>query len=198
MRILAFSDLHLSRTQARLLVKASARADLVVAAGDFCNMRKGLELAMEMLSGINCPIIAVPGNAESFDELKAVALPNMHVLHGSEVTLKGVQFFGIGYAVPAPPFGDWSMNLSELEAKTMLTLCQRADVLISHSPPKGYGDRTSTGISAGSVSVLQAIDEIQPRLALFGHVHDSWGYRGQIGQTQLANLGPVPSVFELD
>ena len=198
MKILAFSDLHMSRGRAELLTVAAEQADLVIGAGDFCNMREGLDVAMHLLSGITAPLVMVPGNAESFDELKAVALPNMHVLHGSEVTLKGVQFFGIGYAVPAPPFGDWSMNLSELEAKTMLTLCQRADVLISHSPPKGYGDRTSTGISAGSVSVLQAIDEIQPRLALFGHVHDSWGYRGQIGQTQLANLGPVPSVFELD
>ncbi|EBA15096.1 Ser/Thr protein phosphatase family protein [Roseobacter sp. SK209-2-6] len=198
MRIMAFSDLHMSRSQAQLLVKASAKADLVVAAGDFCNARSGLDLAMVMLSAIRCPVIAVPGNAESQQELEAVALPNMHVLHGSEITQKGAQFFGLGYAVPPPPFGEWSMNLSELEAKLMLSPCQRADVLISHSPPKGFGDVTSQGDSVGSQSVLQAIEEVKPKLALFGHVHDSWGYRGKIGHTVAANLGPVPSFFDLD
>ena len=43
MKILAFSDLHMARTRAADLVAASAEADLVIGAGDFCNHREGLE-----------------------------------------------------------------------------------------------------------------------------------------------------------
>ncbi len=39
-RILAFSDMHMSRRCAAEIVTASADADLVVGAGDFCNMRR--------------------------------------------------------------------------------------------------------------------------------------------------------------
>ena len=41
MKILAFSDLHLSASHAADIVAASAGADLVIGAGDFCNMRMG-------------------------------------------------------------------------------------------------------------------------------------------------------------
>ena len=51
MRILAFSDLHMARNRAAEVVAASAEADLVIGAGDYCNMRQGLDEAMMMLSG---------------------------------------------------------------------------------------------------------------------------------------------------
>ena len=53
MRILAFSDLHHSRRRAEALVTASAEADLVIGAGDFCNMRQDLAGAMNLLGGID-------------------------------------------------------------------------------------------------------------------------------------------------
>jgi len=55
MKIMAFSDLHMSRKRAAELVAASADADLVIGAGDFCNMRQGLEQAMGMLAGLAVP-----------------------------------------------------------------------------------------------------------------------------------------------
>ena len=49
MKILAFSDLHHSTSRAAALVQASHDADLVIGAGDFCNMRQGLDDAMALL-----------------------------------------------------------------------------------------------------------------------------------------------------
>ncbi|MEM9126696.1 MAG: metallophosphoesterase, partial [Pseudomonadota bacterium] len=40
MRILAFSDLHMARNRAQDIVQASQGADLVIGAGDYCNMRQ--------------------------------------------------------------------------------------------------------------------------------------------------------------
>ncbi|MES0864588.1 metallophosphoesterase [Ruegeria sp. SCPT10] len=197
MRILAFSDLHMARNRAADLVEASAQADLVIGAGDYCNMRQGLAEAMQMLSGISAPLVLVPGNAESADELTDAAPDSAHVLHGTGMTVDGIHLFGLGYGVPATPFGDWSCDLSESEASELLDRCDTADVLIVHSPPKGHGDVTSQGISVGSVAVRDAVERLQPKLVFCGHIHDSWGYRGTLGQTQIANLGPKVNWFEV-
>ncbi|MEX0348822.1 MAG: metallophosphoesterase family protein [Paracoccaceae bacterium] len=197
MRILAFSDLHMARNRAAEIVAASAEAELVIGAGDFCNMRQGLSEAMEMLSGISAPLVLVPGNAESAEELVDAAPHGVHVLHGQAVDVDGLLLFGLGYGVPETPFGSWSCDLSEAEAAELLDRCQSADVLITHSPPKGAGDVTSQGVSVGSTAVRDAIERLQPELSVCGHIHDSWGARGRIGVTQVANLGPTVNWFEV-
>ncbi|WP_170361308.1 metallophosphoesterase family protein [Ruegeria arenilitoris] len=197
MRILAFSDLHMARNRAAEVVAASAEADLVIGAGDFCKARQGLDQAMAMLSGITAPFVMVPGNAESARELVEAAPEGDHVLHGTGMTLDGLRLFGLGYGVPVTPFGDWSCDLTEAEATELLDRCDAADILIAHSPPKGYGDVTSLGDAVGSVAVRDAVERLQPQLALCGHIHDSWGYRGNLGRTQIANLGPTVNWFEV-
>ena len=197
MKILAFSDLHLSARHAADLVAASGPADLVIGAGDFCNHRKGLAQAMAMLQGIAAPMIVVPGNAESDHELSGAALDGMTVLHGRGITVNGLHMFGLGYGVPVTPFGDWSCDLTEAEAETLLNTCEKADILITHSPPKGVADVTSQGVSVGSSAIRAAIERLQPKLALCGHIHDSWGTKGLIGATRVVNLGPTPNWFEV-
>ena len=197
MNILAFSDLHMARGRAADLVTASRKADLVIGAGDFCNHRQGLEQAMQLLSGITAPLVAVPGNAESAEELRVAALPNMTVLHGEGTAIDGLALFGLGYGVPVTPFGAWSCDLSEDQAEAMLSPCKAADILILHSPPKGVADVTSDGLPVGSTAIRAAIERIQPQLALCGHIHDSWGKTGTMGRTRVANLGPVPNWFDI-
>jgi Icc-related predicted phosphoesterase len=197
MNILAFSDLHMARNRATDLVAAAATADLVIGAGDFCNHRKGLPEAMEMLAGITAPMVLVPGNAESADELRAAARDNMTVLHGEAATVAGMRCFGLGYGVPTTPFGDWSCDLTEAEADAMLSTCGAADILVLHSPPKGIADETSDGLSVGSTAIRDAITRIQPKLAVCGHIHDSWGVTGRIGRARIANLGPRPNWFDI-
>jgi uncharacterized protein len=197
MRILAFSDLHHARARAADIVAASAGADLVIGAGDFCNMRQDLAGAMALLAGIVAPMVVVPGNAESAEELRAAVPEGVSVLHGQGVTIAGLRLFGLGYGVPETPFGAWSCDLDETAAAALLAPCSAADILISHSPPKGVGDVTSAGLSVGSAAIRDAILRIQPRLALCGHIHDSWGAEGQIGATRVVNLGPIVHWFEV-
>jgi uncharacterized protein len=196
-RILAFSDLHHSRSRAEVLVAASTDADLVIGAGDFCNVRKGLGGVMSLLKDMKRPFVMVPGNAESAEELRQAAHEGMVVLHGVGTEIAGLRVFGLGYGVPETPFGDWSCDLSENEASAMLARCSEADVLVLHSPPKGVADTTSSGLSVGSVAIRDAISRIQPKLAVCGHIHDSWGREGLIGSTRVVNLGPTGHWFEL-
>lgn len=196
MRILAFSDLHLSRGRAADLVAASQDADVVIGAGDFCNNRNGLPEAMALLDGIKAPFVVVPGNCESADELRAEA-GNATVLHGQGTEVGGLKLFGLGYGVPVTPFGDWSCDLTEEQAGAMLAGCKAADVLILHSPPKGIADMTSTGFSVGSTAIHAAIERLQPQLAVCGHVHECWGQEGMIGRSRVINLGPSVNWFDI-
>lgn len=196
MKILAFSDLHMARARADALVEASGVADLVIGAGDFCNMRQGLDEALGLLAGIAAPMVLVPGNAESADELREAASPGTHVLHGEGAEIDGLSFFGVGGGVPPTPFGDWSWDLTEAQAASLLDRCEAADILITHSPPQGVADRTSGGQSVGSTAIHAAIARLQPRLAVCGHIHDSWGQTGRIGETEVVNLGPAGRWFE--
>lgn len=197
MRLLAFSDLHLARARAADLVAASADADLVIAAGDLGGARDGLDRAIEMLAGLAAPVVAVPGNGESLDELLAAAPAGWTILHGQGTQMGGLRLFGLGYGVPVTPFGDWSCDLTEDAAAAMLATCDGADIVITHSPPKGIADRPSAGLSVGSVAIRDAIARLQPQLALCGHVHESWGRRGRIGRSEVVNLGPTVNWFEV-
>ena len=197
MKILAFSDLHHARARAEALVAASGEADLVIGAGDFCNMRQGLGEAMNLLGGIAQPFVTVPGNAESADELREAAHAGTRVLNGTGTEIEGLRIFGLGYGVPVTPFGAWSCDLTEMAAAQMLSQCASADILVTHSPPKGVADATSGGISVGSTAIRDAIERIQPKLVLCGHIHDSWGIEGMIGATRVVNLGPTPNWFEV-
>jgi uncharacterized protein len=194
-RILAFSDLHAARNRAEAIIAAAENADLVIGAGDFCNFRQGLAPVMDWFAPIAAKLVVVPGNAESADELRAATLAT--VLHGQATTMAGLRIFGLGYAVPVTPFGDWSCDLTEADAAAMLgAMLPGIDILISHSPPKGVADRNSGGLSLGAASVRAAIERAQPRYCLSGHIHESWGQTGAIGSTTVINLGPVARWIE--
>lgn len=197
MKILAFSDLHLARARAEEIVAASRVADVVIGAGDFCTMRKGIAEAMTLLAGIEKPLVLVPGNNESLEELQLAAPDDAIVLHGDTITIDDVAIFGIGGGIPLTPFGAWSWDLSEADAAVLLENADGADVIVSHSPPKGIADRTSTGLSVGSTAVRDAALAHQPKLLVCGHIHDCWGEEGAIGATRVKNLGPTVNWFEL-
>lgn len=46
------------------------------------------------------------------------------------------------------------------------------DILVTHSPPRGYFDLVEGKDYTGSWSLLDAIDRVKPRLHVFGHVHE--------------------------
>jgi len=197
MKILAFSDLHMAKNRAAEIVAASAEADLVIGAGDFCIKRGGLALAMAYFDRVTAPFVVVPGNNESAEELRAESRAGITVLHGEATEIGGLKLFGLGYGVPVTPFGAWSCDLDEAAAAAMLAPCEAADILILHSPPKGIADLTADGFSAGSAAIHAAIERIQPKLAVCGHIHDSWKREGTIGRTRVVNLGPTVNWFEV-
>ena len=198
MKLLAFSDLHRDLTQGAQLVEMSADADVVIGAGDFASVHEGLEETIAALAAIETPTVLVPGNNETADALRAAAADwdAATVLHGEGATIAGSEFFGLGAGIPVTPW-DWSFDLDDDAATQMLSACPEGAVLVLHSPPRGHCDAAADGTSFGSPALLAAIEEKQPRLAVCGHIHESWGCESRIGATPLHNLGPTGTWIEL-
>jgi Icc-related predicted phosphoesterase len=198
MKILAFSDVHRDLEACNALARLSSGVDLVIGAGDFGTARRGLKETIRALSPIEKPFMLVPGNSESFEELQAACseFHNMQVLHGSSTSLHGIPIFRIGGGIPVTPFGSWSYDFTEQEAASLLSACPASGILISHSPPKGAVDTTSSGKSIGSTAVLHAITQRRLNLCICGHVHSCAGQQTFMGDTLVVNAGPAGIVLD--
>ncbi len=199
MKLLLFSDIHINRMACEKISEKSGDVDLLLGAGDFATVRRGLKKTIEFLSVIKKPTLLVPGNSESYDELKEACQTwdQATVLHGSGTRFEGIEFYGLGGGIPVTPFGSWSYDFTEEEAEELLRDCPANAVLISHSPPKGIADVSSIGRSLGSVAVRNFIDEKTPKLVVCGHIHESAGQIVEIGGTTVINAGPDGMIYEI-
>lgn len=199
MKLLLFSDLHGDRDAAQRLVTLAANVDVVVGAGDFGNAHDGIAECMPILSRITMPAVLVPGNNETFEELVDACREweTATVLHGTGTTINGVPFFGVGGGIPITPFGDWSYDFTEAEGNDLLSDCPPGAILVSHSPPKGVVDVSSSGRSLGSEAVRDAVIRTRPRLVVCGHVHASAGQTRFMGATPVVNAGPGGVLLDL-
>jgi calcineurin-like phosphoesterase family protein len=101
-------------------------------------------------------------------------LTNAIYLQDSAVVVRGLKVYGSPWQ---PWFCDWAFNLRRgqpLREKWDL-IPSDTDVLITHGPPQGIHDYTSDGEHAGCADLLAAVTRIQPRLHVFGHIHEGWG-----------------------
>jgi uncharacterized protein len=197
-RILAFSDLHRDLQQGAKLVEMSAEADVVIGAGDFASVHEGLEETIGALAGIEKPTVLVPGNNETVDALRGAAADwsSATVLHGEGTSINSVEFFGLGAGIPITPW-DWSFDLDDEAATEMLDGCPEEAILVLHSPPRDHCDSAGGGGNFGSPALLEAIEAKRPRLAVCGHIHESWGCESQVGPTPVRNLGPKGTWLEV-
>jgi uncharacterized protein len=195
MRVLAFSDVHRDLTQAGGLVDRTGEVDVVVAAGDFASVHRGLDELIGVLAAIETPTVLVAGNNETDTALRAACngWGAARVLHGEGTEIGGVAFFGLGGGVPVTPW-DWSFDLTEDEAAAALGGCPRGGVLVVHSPPKGYVDGPR---GLGSEAILAAIGDKQPRLVVCGHIHEAAGEEATVGDTRVLNVGPSGVVVDV-
>jgi uncharacterized protein len=198
-RILAFSDLHRDLAAARAIVAESASADVVVGAGDFATHGKGLADTLDILDAIEAPLVVVAGNHDDLDQLRGALAhrKHAHVLHGSAISLSGIEFYGLGFEIGTTPGALPQSILSETQAAKHLKDCPRRSVLVTHAPPHGVADIQRDGSHQGSTSIRACIETASPVLNLCGHIHNAWGATGTIGDCRIVNLGPRVHWFDV-
>ncbi|WP_442506326.1 metallophosphoesterase family protein [Novipirellula sp. SH528] len=199
MKYLCFSDLHCDKSAAEKLVTMSENVDVVIGAGDFANQHRGISDTLNILSAIRKPSVLVPGNGETFEELKeaAKAWEAATVLHGNGCELAGVHFWGVGGGIPVTPFGEWSYDFDEDQAADMLAGCPQEGILVVHSPPIDSVDHDTGGRVRGSKAIRGVVEAREPKLVVCGHIHSDWGKQVQIGPSLVLNAGPSGVVVDI-
>ncbi|NPA84827.1 MAG: hypothetical protein GXO07_02330 [Crenarchaeota archaeon] len=134
---------------------------------------------VEELRDSGAEFYIIPGNVDHPYMDEALPEPGL--------TFKGLKFCPLSH-VPYTPFGTYR-EASERRLEEMLPK-ERCDVLVSHTPPKGYLDYSNYhgGGHVGSEAVREWIARFQPLLGLHGHVHESPG-AAKLGRTLLVNPG---------
>lgn len=110
-------------------------------------------------------------------------------LQDASVEFEGLKIYGTPWQ---PYFYDWAFNLYEEDLSKKWDLIPAdADIIVVHGPPRGYGDwapRVNGGYeNTGSPSLLTKIEEVKPKLVVFGHIHEGRG-EWDLDKTKLANV----------
>jgi len=110
-------------------------------------------------------------------EIKSYVLreQGIHYLEDQSVMIEGVSFYG---SPVTPTFCDWGFNVDRgLPIRAVWSnIPETTDVLITHGPPKGYGDFLDDYGHVGCEDLLNEIrDRVKPKLMVCGHIHEGYG-----------------------
>jgi Icc-related predicted phosphoesterase len=181
--------------------------DVLIHAGDFSHVTGGLDEISrfnEFLKALPHPRkIVVAGNHDwCFERQNAEAravLTAATYLQDEAVVIGGWKFYGSPWQ---PTFLNWAFNLPRGEAlrRKWALIPPDTDVLITHGPPHGIQDRTFFGMHVGCQDLRQRVEEIAPRVHVFGHIHEGRG-RHETDRTTFINASTLQarqSVFVVE
>ena len=180
--------------------------DLLVIAGDVSFAAKGdLRTKHAFLMGPfkdwleDVPaeeIVLVAGNHDQ--SIEAWGIPDglrCHYLEDDGIELFDLRLWGTPWQ---PWFLDWAFNAPRRYGEAFLAskfdlIPDATDIVVGHGPPRGYGDgasRPSGDEHVGSTAMTEALQRVQPRLMVCGHIHSAYGsYR--LGDTEVVNAALV-------
>ena len=183
MKILHISDTHTYHD----LLTIPEGVDMVIFSGDCSNPRDPYNNEPEVRAFIDwfagLPIkhkIFVAGNHDTRIEKGLVTKDDfdqncIHYLENTSVEIEGLKIFGSPHT---PQFGQWAFMKArhKLDRVWKLAIPDDSDIIIVHGPPKGIldlsYDRANLMEHCGDKSLLNRVMEVNPKLMLFGHIHN--------------------------
>ena len=202
MRIWHISDTH---TYHRLL-EVPTDIDMVIFSGDCSNPIDPYPNEVEVRGFIDwyrtlkIPVkIFVAGNHDTSIENKFVtkedfARHNIFYLENEDIIIDGIKIFGSPFT---PAFGyGWVFTKArnKLDRIWRNIIDEDVDIVITHGPPKGIldlsTDRNGNIERCGDKSLLNRVMEVNPKLCLFGHIHNHEDIINQ-GTMKLVNLDTI-------
>ncbi len=186
MRIVAVADTHLFHREL-----AVPYGDVFLHAGDLCRGGSLAELAeaLEWIAELPHPTkIVVAGNhdmclEDAPDRARPLVAAVATYLEDEGAVIGGVRFWGSPWQ---PAYNGWGFNLPRGEALVAkwARIPAALDVLVTHGPPEGIGDRSSMGAERAGCRDLRArVAMVRPLVHLFGHIHEDGGAWEEDGTT---------------
>lgn len=138
------------------------------------------------------PTYLILGNVDQppLAQRLAEATPAARPVDGEVVTIDGERFGFVGGALPTPLHVAGEVSEEEMRAK--IDALGEVDVLCSHIPPavpELCYDTVARRAERGSEDLLRYIEDVQPRRAYFGHVHQPLVSSLRLGRTLCVNTG---------
>lgn len=127
-------------------------------------------------------------------------LKNAHYLLNETVTIDGVKFYGSPYTPKIGNFVfDYSRDSDQAELN-WLTIPVDADIVITHGPAHGSGDRTIRNEHVGCKKLRDRLKLIDYTYHISGHVHEGYGmYDRHVNVSAMnANYKLVNALVELE
>jgi len=185
MKITFISDTHGSHDQLKL-----EPTDMLIHAGDISKLGQPEEIQKFLDWWEALPVkhkIFIGGNHDFYLEkspgLFRRMLSNNYVyLENREIEIEGIKIWG---SPITPYFFNWAFNRqrgAEIR-KYWEQIPKDIDILITHGPPLGVGDRTTRGEAVGCEDLLEIVKKIQPKYHVFGHIHEAYGVYQEEGIT---------------
>lgn len=146
--------------------------ELIISCGDLS--AKYLEFIVTMAS---CPVLYVPGNHDKGYIQRPPA--GCDCIDGKIYTYNGVRILGIGGSMRYRPdhpylFSEDEMTKRIRKLKKTIMKHSGFDILITHSPAKGYGDLEDLP-HQGYDCFSTLLECCKPKFMLHGHIHRNYG-----------------------
>lgn len=198
-RVVAVADLHGN------LPTDLPDGDVLVIAGDVCPLedhestyqRRWLEGAFAgWLEALPHPdVVWIAGNHDFVCERPGWAPTGRgHYLRDTGTEAAGLSFYGMPWV---PNLPGWAFHATDEELLARTLRIPPVDVLVSHGPPRGYGDMLRRGGRAGSEALTARLEAAPPQLCLFGHIHEDPGRWELEPGTTLANVAYVDADYRI-
>lgn len=178
LKFVVLSDTHAHHRNIRL-----PRGDVLIHAGDVSYRGEKLEIE-DFLNWFSrqdfATKIFIAGNHDFFlesaqpKELQRMIPENVIYLNDSGVVVHGIHIWG---SPVTPKFHNWAFNRTRGEAirKHWGLIPENTDVLITHGPPYGILDQVANESHVGCKDLLNKVNQLRPKVHVFGHVHESFG-----------------------
>lgn len=201
MEILAISDLH-----GQLPPWPDVEVDLIVIAGDITPhfehdpVPRALSwLRRDFTDWIHrtpayVPVFAVWGNHDFVGEQHRDPVPSVNMMTDESTFVNEVRLHGTPWV---PNLKSWAFFGTErmLEARAEL-IADNVQILISHGPPYGMGDKNTRGTMCGDPSLNKAIERADIPLVICGHIHEDRGVHKSTAGL-VVNVAAVDEWYEL-
>jgi Icc-related predicted phosphoesterase len=147
----------------------------------------------EMFGVLPEPAYLTYGNVDVPELWDQYLKPGHQVIDGGRVEVDGIAFGFAGAGVVSPYRTPNEISEAAFSAKLdAIVAGGPIDVLCTHIPPavpELVYDTVARRMETGSTALLEVIRRVQPRYALFGHVHQPLARRVRIGRTECVNVG---------
>ena len=198
MKILFFVDLHGDMKALReIKERANDDVDVVVCAGDFTTMERGMGDVLKELNSLGKKVLMIHGNHEDEDGLREACENFENILFIHKAVHHIGEYIFLGYGGDGFSTNDKSFERVADEFFKHEALGKKRIILVTHGPPHGTILDDLGGDFRGNKSYKKFIDEVKPHVVVAGHLHENAGKHERVERTLYMNPGKNGVVLDI-